>query len=461
MKRVPEVLDCWFESGSMPFAQFHYPFKRKDEWKNIFPADFIIEYTGQLRGWFYYLHVLANALFDSVAFKNVIVTGVLAGTDGRKMSKSFGNYPDPKLTIDKYGSDALRMYFMGSQIMTGGDMNMSEKDIKDSLRKNVIIFWNVVKFYSLFSDDLVENNDNLESKNILDKWILIELNNLKNEVTHNLEKYDLPAASRPITRFIDILSTWYIRSSRNRFKSDNEVDKQKALQITKFVLLELSKIIAPFMPFMSEQVWQKVTGNNFENKEKSVHLEEWNELAKIDKDIENSNSAIVYNMNKTRKIVELALAKRDEEKIKIRQPLNKLIVKNSGLNIEGFENYIELIKDEVNVKNVEFLKVEDQELSVELDTVITEDLKLEGMRRELVRFVNALRKNAGLTITDNIDIYFETNSEIIKRTIQKFQEEIKKETLANDIIEGIEEDLEFQKQVSANKNDLIIGIIKL
>ena len=158
MKRVKEVLDCWFESGAMPFAQFHYPFERQQDFKNMFPADFIIEYTGQLRGWFYYLHVLSNALFDSISFKNVVVSGVLAGTDGRKMSKSFGNYPDPRTTLEKYGSDALRMYFMSSPIMLGDDTSLSEIDIQDALRKNVIVLWNVVKFYELFRQ---QGNDTL------------------------------------------------------------------------------------------------------------------------------------------------------------------------------------------------------------------------------------------------------------------------------------------------------------
>ena len=275
MRRVSEVLDCWFESGAMPFGQFHYPFERKNEWKNLFPADFIIEYTGQLRGWFYYLHVLGNALFNDRAFKNVITTGVLAGTDGRKMSKSYGNYPDPKATLEKYGSDALRMYFMSSPIMLGDDMSLSETDLQTSLRKNVMVLWNVYKFYGLFAEGTRPEEKEPESENILDKWILLRLNQLIKEATDSLESYNLPAGARPITDFIDDLSTWYLRRSRDRFKSDDEADKNAALKTTGHVLLQLTKIMAPYMPFSAENIWQRLTGNDFKDEEKSVHLEGW------------------------------------------------------------------------------------------------------------------------------------------------------------------------------------------
>ena len=313
MKRVVEVLDCWFESGSMPFAQFHYPFneERKREWKNIFPADFIIEYTGQLRGWFYYLHVLSNTLFNSVAFKNVIVTGVLAGTDGRKMSKSFGNYPDPKEALDKYGSDALRIYFMSSPIMVGGDMALNEKDIQDCLRKNVILLGNVVKFYFLFNEgNEILKLDDLEKEikpsNILDKWILLRSNQLVEEVSEGLDDYNLPNASRPITVFIDDLSTWYLRRSRDRFKGEDENDKKDAIQVTAYVLLKLSKVTAPIMPFVAEEDWQKLSRNNVKNKNESVHLKS---CTKIYNASEIHNSEMLNKIKIIGKGVVLALSK--------------------------------------------------------------------------------------------------------------------------------------------------------
>ncbi|MEK7557841.1 MAG: isoleucine--tRNA ligase [Patescibacteria group bacterium] len=428
MERVKEVFDCWFESGAMPFAQFHYPFEKQKDFKNLFPADFIIEYTGQLRGWFYYLHVLSNALFDSISFKNVIVSGVLAGTDGRKMSKSFGNYPDPRATLEKYGSDALRMYFMNSQIMLGNDTSLSEIEIQDALRKNVIIIWNVVKFYELFARDLKEEATLNNIKNILDQWILIKLNQLIEKVTENLEKYNLPEASRPISEFIDDLSTWYLRRSRDRFKGEYEKDKQSALTTTHYVLSQLSKVMAPFAPFIAEQIWQKVSGYNFTDENKSVHLEEWPEQLQIT----NYKLQILEEMQIVRKIVELGLAKRDEAGIKIRQMLNKLKVKSQKLKVG--DEYLQLIQDELNVKEIVFYENKG-EIEVELDITITDELKLEGLKREIVRQVNMMRKQAGLTIKDSIILSWQSESDLIKKTFSEFGKEIKKDILSEEIIE--------------------------
>lgn len=450
MKRVLEVLDVWFESGSMPFAQFHYPFERKNDWKNIFPADFIIEYTGQLRGWFYYLHVLSNSLFDSMAFRNVIVTGVLAGTDGRKMSKSFGNYPDPKGTLDKYGSDALRIYFMSSPIMLGGDMNFSEQDLQDSLRKNIILLWNIVNFYDLFASShdfkLINNSKESDSNNILDKWILSSLNSLINEVTNNLEKYNLPLACQSITRFINDFSTWYIRRSRDRFKGD---DYQKALEVTGYTLLQLSKLIAPVMPFIAEQIWQKITDNKFQNSNKSVHLEKWINGNSVDENI-------LLEMANVRKIVELGLAVRDEQKIKVRQPLSKMEIKNCILK----EEFIDLLKDELNVKDIEIFPGEG-ELSVDFDFNITENLKIEGMKREMIRFVNNIRKNKGLGIEDKIILYYNTQSDDLKKIFsnKELKNDLMKNILANDIVENNFEKIKEKKEININGQIIFLEIV--
>ena len=454
MKRVKEVFDCWFESGAMPFAQFHYPFERQEDFKNMFPADFIIEYTGQLRGWFYYLHVLSNALFDSVSFKNVVVSGVLAGTDGRKMSKSFGNYPDPRATLEKYGSDALRMYFMNSPIMLGDDVSLSEIDIKDALRKNVIVFWNVVKFYELFmsSGDKISAAGIDEKKNVLDIWILTKFNELVKEVTENLEKYNLPGASRPISGFIDDLSTWYLRRSRDRFKGEDEKDKQAALATTKFVLTELAKVMAPFAPFIAEQIWQKVTGNDFKNEDKSVHLEKWPETASDDL-LSLEFGDILEEMEQVRKIVELGLAKRADAEIKVRQPLQEIKIKNYELKSE-----LELlILDELNVKNVVCEKG-NGDISVEIDTNITFELKLEGIKREIVRLVNAARKDSGLGLEDRTEILYATDSELIHKSVETFKGEILKDTLSNEI--RIITDIAGLKDAKINGELLKLGIEK-
>ena len=453
MKRVKEVLDCWFESGAMSFAQFHYPFESKEDFKNRFPADFIIEYTGQLRGWFYYLHVLSNSLFNSISFKNVIVSGVLSGTDGRKMSKSFGNYTDPRIILERYGSDALRMYFVNSPIMLGDDINFSESDIKDALRKNVITLWNVVKFYALFASSTNDVNlNNIELENILDVWILTRLNQLIKQVTENLEKYNLPNASRPISGFIDDLSTWYIRRSRERFKGDNKKDKLAALTVTKFVLIKLSKVIAPFIPFIAEQVWQNVAGYNFEDKNKSVHLETWPKPFDFKTKIKGID--VLNEMEQVRNIIELALSKRVELGIKIRQPLQKIIIKNYKVK----DKFKKLILDELNVKEI-ICKETNGKILVELDTKITPELRIEGIKREIVRLVNLARKNSGLNIKDRTEIFYFTKNKQILTSIKTFEKEILKDTLSNKI-ERVEKFDNF-KDMKINGEPFKLGIKKI
>jgi len=460
MKRVREVFDCWFESGAMPFAQHHYPFEKKEESNGMFSADFIIEYTGQLKGWFYYLHVLSNALFGSVSFKNVIVSGVLAGTDGRKMSKSFGNYPDPRATLEKYGSDALRIYFMSSPIMLGDDASLSETDIQDALRKNIIVLWNVYKFYELFASTgaesrLVSVAD--DSNNILDIWILAKFDRLLTEVTDNMEKYNLPGASRPITEFINDLSTWYIRRSRDRFKSDNEADKTLALATTKHVLIEFSKVIAPFMPFISETIWQKVTGNDFKDGNKSVHLEVW---PTQDARRKTQDAKILDEMDWVRKIVELGLAERDKINIKVRQPLQKLHIIGYDLKKE----HLNLIRDELNVKEI-VCEPGNGELKVELDMVITEELKLEGIKREIVRLVNALRKDARFSLDDRAEIFWEIEGKeaesesMVFKTFEKFAADIMNDTLCESVKHGVEA-ADFNKDVRIEDEVIKLGIKK-
>lgn len=386
MKRVPEIFDCWFESGAMSYAQFHYPFENQNNFKNIFPADFIIEYTGQLRGWFYTLHAVSNALFKSEAFRNVVCHGVLAGTDGRKMSKSYGNYPDPKETLEKYGGDAIRMYFLTSPLFIGGDMNLSEKDIMDSLRKNVVLLLNVLNFYEESSSDKL---DKKISGNLLDKWILSRLNELNVEITKNMKAYNLPAASRPVVEFIEDLSTWYLRQTRDRL---NDRDA-KAIMTLREVLENLSKLIAPFMPFTAEFVWQKITGNNFKDKNKSVHLEKWPEVDKklIDK-------KLLEEMKKVREIVSLGLMQRDKNHVGLKWPLSKVVIFSD--KIRGYD---EIIMEQLNVKKIEFKS--GKNLKVEIDFTLTPELEAEGYARELSRYVQAFRKKIGLQKKDKIELF--------------------------------------------------------
>ena len=458
MKRIPEVFDCWFESGSMPYGQEHYPFSGKKYRDNSpVPADFIAEGIDQTRGWFYTMMVLSTALFGAEPAKNIIANGIVLAEDGQKMSKHLKNYPDPSSIFEKYGVDAVRYYLLSSPVLVAENLSFSEDGVKESLRKIVMILWNVYKFYAMYEKDNYElsiTNYELKSENVLDRWILARLNVLIKEVSAGMESYNIPKAVRPIDNFINDFSAWYIRRSRDRFKSDNEVDKKSALHITQYVLMQLAKVMAPFTPFIAEQIWQKVTGHNFKDENKSVHLEEWpNQLT-----INNDELRIIEEMEMIRKIVELGLAKRDAAGIKVRQALSQLRITNFPAvrgTSELRDEYKNLIMDELNVKNVVAEKGKG-ELSVELDTNITDDLKLEGLKREIVRLVNNLRKNAGLTIQDRIVLSWQSNSEMIKNVFAKMGDELKKDTLTEKIIEG-----EDGEEVKVNGEIVKLGIKKI
>ncbi|MDP2709447.1 MAG: isoleucine--tRNA ligase [bacterium] len=426
MARISEVLDCWVESGSMPFAQMHYPFENKEKFENNFPAQFISEYISQTRAWFYVMHVMATALFDSNSFENVIATGVILNEKGEKLSKSKKNYPDPQKVIDEYGVDALRFYLMSSGLMQAENLFFNERDLRDVFRKNIMILWNVYKFYEMYqAEEKSESCELPQCEAVIDKWILARLNILTKEVTENMNAYNLPKALRPVSEFINDFSTWYLRRSRDRFKAE---DGAAAVAVTRYVLLNLAKVIAPVMPFMAETIWQKVTGYDFKDENKSVHLTAW---PLYDEPMEEEDVNIIKQMEEVRKIVELGLAARDEAGIKVRQMLNELRITNYELRIE----YKNLIMDELNVKNVTSKKGEG-EIKVELDTVLTDDLRLEGLKREIVRTVNNLRKNAGLTIKDKIVLSWQSESELVKKVFSQMAEELKKDTLSKEITEG-------------------------
>jgi isoleucyl-tRNA synthetase len=438
MHRVPDVLDTWFDSGSMPYAQKHYPFENKEKFEANFPAEFIAEGVDQTRAWFYYLHIIANGIFKKASFKNVIVNGIVQAEDGKKMSKKLQNYPDPNEVLDHYGSDALRAYLLVSPVMQAENLNFSEKGVEESLRKNVMILWNVYKFYELYTDTIPAGSD---SKNILDQWILARLNQLINETTEAMNNYNLPKAVRPITAFIDDLSTWYLRRSRDRFKEEGE-DKDNALATIRFVLETLAKVMAPFMPFVAESLWQKVSTYDFKEADKSVHLEVWPKAEIVDE-------KVLTEMEMIKKIVELALAKRDEAGIKIRQPLKQLAVNNFQVTAE----YGELIKDELNVKEV-ICNKGDGDLTVKLDTDITPELAQEGLGRDLVRAINGLRKNASLTIADTVTVYVSTTDATIIKMVNELKVDLMKDTISADIVIDeipmavlIKEDVKLNKQV--------------
>ena len=420
MHRVPDVLDTWFDSGSMPYAQMHYDFENKEKFEKNFPANFIAEGIDQTRTWFYYLHVLGTGLFKKAAFQNVIVNGTVLAEDGKKMSKRLQNYPDPNVLMDKFGADALRAYLLAAPVMQAENMNFSEKGVQEALRKNIMILWNVYAFYEMYVGD-EEASD--KSNNVLDQWILARLQQLISSVTEAMEKYNLPKAMRPITDFIDDLSTWYLRRSRDRVKQIHD-DKIAFLQTMKYVLLELSKVMAPFTPFVAEGLWQKVSGNNFSNRDQSVHLESWPKISDV-------NETVITEMIVVRKIVEMGLAERDIKKIKVRQPLQKIVVSSKTLTSEN-QDLIELIKDELNIKEVVFQAGDEDK--VELDIELTPALEKEGLKREIVRTVNQIRKEQGLTIYDTIMVYWWTDEGKLQDVFAEYGTGIKADILADEII---------------------------
>lgn len=426
MRRIPDVLDCWFESGSMPFAQLHYPEENKAKFDQNFPAQFIAEGLDQTRAWFYYLHVIAGGIFSSHSYANVLVNGIVQAEDGKKMSKRLQNYPDPMLVMEKYGADALRAYLAASPVMQAENINFSEKGVEESLRKNIMVLWNVYRFYEMFAGD--SNSEEIKSDNILDTWILAKLNLLIKDVTDALEVYNLPKAVRPITEFIDELSTWYLRRSRDRFKSEDQADKQRALKTTQYVLLELAKLMAPFMPFIAENLWQKVSGYDFNKSDQSVHLQTWPEANKL----ESKEEKILAEMASVRDISALGLAKRDEAGIKIRQKLEKITV--SG-EFSLSPDFIQLIKDELNINEVIFKPVKGANLDLELDTTLTPELKREGIKRELIRFINLMRKEKNLSLNDRIKVLYQSPSDL-GQDIEAVKVEVMRETLSDSLESG-------------------------
>ena len=441
-RRIPEVLDCWFESGSMPYGQMHYPFENKKKFESGFPAEFIAEGPDQTRGWFYTLHVLAAALTTGKnpaiptkksvpAFTNCIVNGIVLAEDGKKMSKRLKNYPEPDLVLEKYGADAMRYYLVTSPVMEAESLNFSEVGVREVYNKLINTLWNVVEFYKMYSENSANGLRPTNSANVLDKWVLAKLGVLVGEVTKGMEEYKLVEASRPIVEFVTDLSQWYVRRSRDRFKIGDEKDKQSAIATLRDVLLTLSKIMAPFTPFIAEKMYLELGG-----KLESVHLESW---MKVNKKIDTK---ILEQMTQARKVVEMGLALRAEAGIKVRQPLSKL---TTSTTLQLTTELLQIIADELNVKVVGtgnegqgngVLVKEDSGLKVALHTVITDELKKEGLLREVVRAINQVRKEQKLTISDSVVIEYSTDDELLKSVFVDFLAEIKKSVLASDLRES-------------------------
>ncbi|MDD2807582.1 MAG: isoleucine--tRNA ligase [Patescibacteria group bacterium] len=411
VKRIPDVLDTWFDSGSMPYAQLHYPFENKDVLEKNFPAEFIAEGADQTRAWFYYLHIIGTGIRKKPAFKNVIVNGIVLAADGKKMSKKLKNYPDPNEVVEKYGADALRYYLLTSPVMEAETLNFSEDGVKEALQKNVMLVGNVLSFYLMYQDSKGQiANSSIAGKlpeHILDRWILAKLQELTEQITAAMDNYSLVKATRPISGFINELSTWYLRRSRDRFK-DGDIEGIKTLRL---VLLELSKLMAPFMPFTAEDIYRQVGG-----KLESVHLDNW---PKVNKKL--IDDKLIDEMDVVAQIVEKGLAARAEAGIKVRQPLQSY---TTTLAKKLTPALITLVTDELNIKQLNFGSTD------ELDKNLTDELKKEGVAREIIRQLNQLRKDNGLTISDKVIIY-QTGLEDI---FADFGENIKSATEATDVI---------------------------
>jgi len=445
--RVSDVFDCWFESGAMPFAQHHYPFEDNKELS--LPSDFIVEYIGQTRGWFYTLHVLAVALFDSHAFSNVIAHGVINGNDGRKMSKRLGNYPDLQHTFDAYGADSLRLYLFGSPVMLAETIAIDEKAMLETQRGVMMTLWNSYSFFETYAKvDGWQAPKQLtvpESSNILDKWILARLAKTTAEITKYADEYNLPRAVRPLRELIDDLSNWYIRRSRRRFwKSDSDEDKDNAYHTLYYVLIRTSQLLAPWSPFLSEHLYRQLSESS--DLPTSIHLTDWPQDKVADKNVLEDMSAI-------REIITEGLSKRAEAGIKLRQPLSAATL---TLPKQPVQELLEITKEELNVKEIKFASGDS--VSVEIDTHLSEELKLEGIARDIVRQVQNARKKATLDVDNRIKLSLGSKDTEITKSIEQFGDYISKETLANSLNEA--GDYQYKSLAKINSVELEISLEK-
>lgn len=402
-KRVEEVFDCWVESGSMPFARYHYPFENKKKFEENYPSDFVSEYIAQTRAWFYTMHVLSVGLFDEVAFKNVLTTGTILAKDGTKMSKSKNNFPDPMLIINQYGSDALRLYLMSSPVMKAENLNFNEKEVSDLRRKVLVIWYNVFSFYQNVAIKHNKINEiKTTPKNILDQYLIAKTTQLNLEITKALDDYNVVLASRLLINFINDLSTWYLRLSRERLKTN-----QESAQIFGFSLEKLAQMAAPIMPFFSELTYQNLDNNN------SIHLSDWPQLKNCQSLFD---SHLIEEMEIIKKVVEVTHAERKSLQIKVRQPLAKLKVK-AQLSEKKLEKFSELMQLELNIKEIEFSQSD--HLTVELDANLTDELIKEGEARELMHKIARFRKKNNLQPQDKIDFPVESIDENWRKAIEK------------------------------------------
>ncbi len=457
MERVPEVIDCWFDSGSMPFSQRHWPFSDQSSKINnysippeLFPADYISEAVDQTRGWFYTLLAISSLLGFESPYKSVVVLGHVLDKNGQKMSKSKGNVVDPWEMIEKYGADALRWYFY--TINQPGDSKLfSEKDLDQRLKKFIMTFWHCFTFWKMYEQTVENKSAEIDSQNVLDKWILSKLNGLVGDTTKKLDKYDITGAAREIESFvIDDLSLWYIRRSRKRFqRPDSQKEIEQAYSVLRHTLLVLSKLTAPFIPFVSEEIYLEVMNK----KDKlSVHLDDW---LKFDEKL--INKTLEQKMDTVRGIVSEGLKIRSDNSIKVRQPLNTLKVRSEKLN----KGLLALIQEELNVKNIEFKEdaTKQEHWKLEYDLKITPELQNEGMIREVARQIQDMRKKANCSPEDKVVIYCDGNKDFVN-LLNHNKELILSQTRAKDFISQRKEKEIFniEREIKINNQELWLGL---
>jgi isoleucyl-tRNA synthetase len=483
MQRVPEVIDCWFDSGAMPVAQWHYPFENKDKFKQNFPADFICEAVDQTRGWFYSLHAISILLFNRPCFKNVICLGHVVDAQGEKMSKSKGNVINPWAVINNYGADALRWYML---VSTPGEDNhrFSTKMLEETIRKFLLTLWNTYSFFTLYANidcfvpqPLTADSNQPQASTELDNWISSELNRLVSEVSRLMDSYNPTSATRRIEGFIDNLSNWYVRRNRRRFwKSENDADKSAAYTTLYQCLVTLSQLLAPFVPFIAEELYQNLLRSVNPEAKESVHLSDF-PIADETKINDKLNSDVELAM----KISSLGRAARAKAGIKVRQPLGKAVV---GVETEeekkALENLATGVMEEINVKQLVVLSeakereesrcqrdmpdysvANDARYWVAISTELPPKLIAEGVSRELVRHLQNMRRNAKFDITDHIITYYQTEEPLIKQVINAFADYIKQETLSRELINSLPPDGTYSEKHRISNSEVSLAIKKV
>lgn len=464
MHRIPDVLDTWFDSGSMPYAQNHYPFENKEQFEQTFPADFIAEGVDQTRAWFYYQHVIGTGIKQSNAFQNVIVNGIVLAEDGKKMSKRLKNYPDPMAILEKYGADALRYYLLSSPVVAAENLNFSERDLSDIVRNVFRMLWNSYSFFTTYAsiDNWIPKADAKPSDNLMDRWILSELQLLIEEVDGAMEEYELNRATRAFAPFVDNLSNWYIRRNRRRFwkpartmesgGTEDDSDKEQAYQTLYTVLVTLSKLMAPFTPFLSEEIYKNLTSS-------AGHLERVDETRDLESvhlaDYPVADKSLIdeklnEGMRQIRDVVTDGLKLRADAHVKVRQPLAGVSIK-----YQVASEMQDILKEELNVKAVHV--DEKQEEDITLDTTITPELKLEGEMREVVRAIQEGRKKAKFNVEDRIALGYVGKDEVFAQ----FETDIAREILATKVEHGVLADAEYSETITLDGTEFSFSLKRI